>query len=220
MVPGPTSTPSGLPVDEQRLVSRLRSGDIDAFETLVGRWTPSMLRVARAHVSSVAVAEEVVQEAWIAVLSGLDGFEERAALQTWVFRILANKAKTRGVRDRRSVPFASLAAAEADELFSAVDGTRFRGADDPYPGHWAAPLPRWDELPESRLTSRETIDEIRAAIDALPPAQRTVMALRDIAGLDSADVCDALGLTEGNQRVLLHRARSRVRATLERELTA
>lgn len=196
-------------------MSRLRDGDGAAFETLVDRWTASMLRVAAAHVSSHAIAEEVVQDTWLAVLRGIDRFEERASLRTWVFRILANQAKTRGVRDQRTVPFASLASGEIGAPFAAVDGARFRGAGERAPGHWAAPLPRWDDGPADRVESRETIDEIRSAIDALPPAQRAVMTLRDIVGLESADVCDALDLSEGNQRVLLHRARSRVRAALE-----
>ncbi len=206
--------------EERQLLTRLRAGDAEAFAVLVDRWTPSMLRVARMHVATQAIAEEVVQDTWLAVLRGLDRFEERSSLRTWVFRILMNQAKTRGVREKRTVPFASLAGEEAGEEFSAVDASRFRADGERAPGHWASPPPRWDEQPEERLESRETIEAIRRAIDALPPAQRTVITLRDIEGWDAAEVCDALDITEGNQRVLLHRARSRVRQALEQELTA
>lgn len=224
MAPLPTPTPddvarSEADAEERRLLSRLREGDSVAFEMLVDRLTPSMLRVARAHVSTQAVAEEVVQDTWLGVLRGLDKFEGRSSVRTWVFRILMNQAKTRGVREKRTVPFASLAADETDGEFNAVDAARFQPAGHRVEGHWASPPPRWDEQPEARLESRETISAIRDAIDDLPPAQRNVITLRDVEGWDAAEVCDALGLTEGNQRVLLHRARSRVRQALENEFT-
>jgi len=219
----PTPTPEELAAadaEERALLARLRAGDAMAFEMLVDRWTPSMLRVARMHVATQAVAEEVVQDTWLAVLRGIDRFEGRSSVRTWVFRILMNQAKTRGVREKRTVPFASLASAETDEEFSAVDASRFHPEGHRVAGHWASPPPRWDEQPVERLESRETIDAIRRAIDQLPPAQRTVMTLRDIEGWDAPEVCDALEITEGNQRVLLHRARSRVRAALEQEMTS
>lgn len=211
------------PEDAQQraLLVRLRAGDANAFAMLVDVLTPSLLRVARMHVQSHAIAEEVVQDTWIGVLKGLDGFEGRASVKTWIFRILLNQAKTRGVKEQRTIPFASLAGQEADEPFSAVDPSHFLPADHAeWPRHWATPLPRWDESPEQRLESRETMAAIRTAIDALPPVQRMVMTLRDVEGLDADEVCQALDITPGNQRVLLHRARSRVRTALEPHLAA
>ncbi len=220
-VPTPApGDPAAADAEERLLLDRLRAGDAEAFGMLVDRWTPSMLRVARMHVATQAVAEEVVQDTWLGVLGGLDRFEGRSSLRTWVFRILMNQAKTRGVREKRTVPFASLADAETGEEFSAVDASRFRPDGERAAGHWASPPPRWDEQPEERLESRETIAAIRKAIDALPPAQRTVITLRDVEGWEAAEVSGALGITDGNQRVLLHRARSRVRQALEAELTA
>lgn len=203
---------------DRDLVARLKAGDRAAFEQLVDAWMPSMLRVARAHVASQAAAEEVVQDTWLGVLRGLDRFEGRSSLKTWVFRILVNQAKTRGVRDHRSVPFSALAGDDPDADAPVVDPTRFVAEGERYAGHWAAPLPRWDELPAERLESRETLAAIGQAIDALPPRQRTVITLRDVEGWDAAEVSEALDLTEGNQRVLLHRARAKVREALEQEL--
>jgi len=219
----PTPTPdevAAADAEERLLVSRLREGDAMAFELLVDRWTPSMLRVARSYVATQAIAEEVVQDTWLGLLRGLDRFEGRSSVKTWVFRILVNQAKTRGVREKRTVPFASLAGEEAGEEFSAVDASRFHPEGHRVAGHWASPPPRWDEQPVERLESKETIGAIRRAIDDLPEAQRTVITLRDIDGWEAAEVCDALDISEGNQRVLLHRARSKVRAALEQELTA
>lgn len=170
-----------------------------------------MLRLAHAHVSSEAVAEEVVQEAWVGVLNGLDRFEGRSALKTWAFRIVANTAKTRGVKEGRSVPF-SAAAAEG-QGGPAVDPDRFRGLDDRYPGQWALPP---EPFPEDRLAYAETRDVALAAVADLPVRQREVITLRDIEGFSSEEACNALDLSETNQRVLLHRARSKVRNALER----
>lgn len=206
--------------DDLALVARLRAGDRAAFEQLVTAWMPAMLRVARSHVASQAVAEEVVQDTWLGVLRGLDRFEGRSSLKTWVFRILVNQAKTRGVRDHRSVPFSSLAGDDPTSDAPAVDPSRFLGPDERYAGHWAAPPPRWDELPVERLESQETIEAIKRAIDMLPPRQREVITLRDIEGWDAAEVAGALDLSEGNQRVLLHRARTKVREAVEGELAA
>ena len=202
--------------DERELVAALRSGDEAAFMTLVDGWHRSMVRVAEGYVPSRAVADEVVQETWLAVLGGIDRFEERSSLKTWVFRILVNRAKTRGERERRSVPFSALASAEAGGEPS-VDPDRFLGPDHPrIPGHWdTAGGHRPRALPEEWLLQRETLDALGRAIAALPPAQRAVISLRDVEGWEGDEVCDLLGISAGNQRVLLHRARSRVRAELE-----
>ena len=201
--------------DEDQLLARLRAGDERAFETLVNRHYGTMLAVAQTYVSSRAVAEEVVQEAWLGVLKGLDGFEGRSALGTWILRIVVNIAMTRGGREARSIPYASLAAS-GDE--SAVDPDRFRGAGDAFPGHWRAYPGDWHRLPEEALLQHETLRVTVDAIAGLPPAQRAVITMRDVEGCGPGEVCDVLGLSEGNQRVLLHRARSRVRAALERHL--
>ncbi len=197
------------PPADARIVEALRSGDELAFVALVEEHVPSMLRVARLYVSTHAVAEEVVQEAWVGVLRGIVRFEGRSSLKTWIFRILTNTAKTRGEREGRSVPFSSLAE-PGDEGY--VDLDRFTPE-----GRWAvAAGPRsWHGVPEERLVAAETMDRIRAAIEALPDTQRTVITLRDVEGWSSEEVCNVLELTETNQRVLLHRARSRVRNALE-----
>jgi RNA polymerase sigma-70 factor, ECF subfamily len=200
--------------DDERVVARLRGGDEQAFGALVDRYSPALLRVALAYVPSRAVAEEVVQETWIAVMRGIDRFEGRSSLKTWIFRILANVAMRGGSRERRSVPFAALAAAE-DTGEPSVDPDRFLPADhELYPGHWVLMPTRWP-TPEEGLLSGETRAVIVAAIEALPKAQRTVIALRDIEGWSAEEVCAALELSAGNQRILLHRARTRVRAALE-----
>jgi RNA polymerase sigma-70 factor (ECF subfamily) len=209
----PGVVPGGSDAD---LVAALRRGDEGAFLTVVGSHQAAMVRVARSFVPTDAVAQEVVQETWLAVLEGLDRFEGRSTLQTWIFRILVNRARTRGARERRSIPFSSYSSIEEDE--SSVDPDRFQGETEQYPGHWASPPNRWDEMPESRLESKETLERIRSAIEALPPNYRAVITLRDFEGWSSPDVCNALGLSETNQRVLLHRARSRVRRALERYL--
>jgi RNA polymerase sigma-70 factor (ECF subfamily) len=203
--------------DEAALIARLRAGDERAFEDVVTRFYPSMLAVARGYVRSRAVAEEVVQEAWLGVLNGLDRFEGRSSLRTWVLRIVANTAQTRGVREARVVPVSSLRA-EGDE--PAVEPERFRGADDPFPGHWWSYPTDWRTVPESKLLAQETVDVVKNAIDELPDMQRTVITMRDVAGCDSDEVCQTLEISEGNQRVLLHRARARVRTALERHLDA
>jgi RNA polymerase sigma-70 factor (ECF subfamily) len=206
-----------MPATEKQLVARLRSGDERAFMELVDAHGPLMLRMALSHVRTLSVAEEVVQEAWVAVLRGLDRFEGRSALKTWILRILVNRAKTRGVREARCVPFSSLAPADDDE--PAVGAGRFLPAEHPkWPGHWAVPPESWASVPEERLEARETLELIRQAILDLPPRQQEVLVLRDVDGWDSDEVCAALRISEGNQRVLLHRARSKIRAELERHL--
>jgi RNA polymerase sigma-70 factor, ECF subfamily len=199
---------------DEATVAALRRGDERAFAALVDLHTPALLRVAMAYVPSRAVAEEVVQETWIAVMRGIGDFEGRSSLKTWIFRILANVAMRGGSRERRSVPFAALAAAE-DTGEPSVDPDRFLPADhELFPGHWVLVPTRWP-TPEEGLLSGETRAVIVAAIDELPKAQRTVIALRDIEGWSAEEVCAALELSAGNQRILLHRARTRVRAALE-----
>ncbi len=184
-----------------------------AFAELIDRYGAMMLRVAQMYVRDRATAEEVVQETWLAVLNGIDRFEERSSLKTWLFRILTNRAKTRGQRDGRMVPFSALAGADLEGDEPSVDPDRFLGPDSPHPGAWAAPPVAW---PEERLLERETLGVIEMAIDDLPEAQRDVILLRDVDGWTPMEVSDVLGITDGNQRVLLHRARSKVRAALER----
>jgi RNA polymerase sigma-70 factor, ECF subfamily len=205
----------GADRDELALLARLRAGDEQAFEGLVERYYSTMIAVARTYVKTRAVAEEVVQEAWIGVLRGIDRFEGRSSLKTWILRIVVNTAKTRGVREARSVPFSSLAP-EGDE--PAVEPDRFRGAADSFPGHWNAYPRDWGALPEDALLGREALGIVASAIRELPDTQRLVITMRDIEGCSSDEVCDALDVSDGNQRVLLHRARSRVRAALERHL--
>jgi RNA polymerase sigma-70 factor (ECF subfamily) len=199
--------------DDLELASRLRAGDEDAFARLLDSLGPSMHRVARMYVSSDAVADEVVQDAWIGVLKGLDGFEGRSSLRTWIFRILVNIAKTRGVRESRSVPFAALAGDDLDR--PSWDPSAFLGPGEEWAGHWSTLPFDWRGLPEERVSGAETLRTIREAIDGLPPMQAEVIRMRDVMGWTSEEVRNALGLTETNQRVLLHRARASVRRALE-----
>ncbi len=149
-----------------------------------------------------------MQETWLAALEGIDRFEARSSLQTWIYRILTNLAKTRAQRENRQLPFSALADDEPE-----VDDTRFRPIDDPgFPRQWAAPPRSW---PHQRILARGTVEQLRHAIAQLPAAQQVVVGLRDIDGWRSDEVCDALEITPGNQRVLLHRARSRLRNALE-----
>ena len=175
-----------------------------------------MIATARAYVRSRAVAEEVVQDAWLGVLRGLDRFEGRSSLRTWVLQIVANIARTRAVREARTVPFSSF---ELEEQEPAVDPDRFRGPDDPYPGHWTSYPIDWQELPEQKLVSQETLELVQCAIEELPIAQQAVITLRDVTGCSPEEVSEALDISDGNQRVLLHRARARVRARLEEHLS-
>jgi RNA polymerase sigma-70 factor, ECF subfamily len=189
---------------ETSVVEALRAGDEAAFAELVRRYSPSLLRVARMYVGSRAVAEEVVQETWVAVLNAIGGFEGRSSLKTWIFRILTNIAKTRGQREGRSVPFSSLG--PDDE--HAVDPDRFAES-----GQWAAPPHGFG--PEERLLAGETMAAVEAAIAELPPSQAVVITMRDVDGFTAEEACNALDISETNQRVLLHRARSKVRQALE-----
>src|SRR6266700_579157 len=189
---------------ETELLRRLRSGDERAFVFLVERYSDSMLRVATAYVPSRAVAEEVVQDTWLAVLRGLDRFQGRSSLKTWLFRILVNRARSTGSKEQRSVPVA--------DPEPAVDPSRFGGD-----GGWADPPEHWIEAAERRMEAGKLADRIRAWLGELPARQREVVLLRDIEGMSSEEVCAVLALTEGNQRVLLHRGRSRLRQLFEDE---
>jgi RNA polymerase sigma-70 factor, ECF subfamily len=197
--------------EDAALVARLREGDEAAFMELIDRYGATMVRVAQMYVRDRATAEEVVQETWLAVLNGIDRFEGRSSLKTWLFRILTNRAKTRGERDGRIVPFSSLAGA-GEENEPSVDPDRFLGPDSPQPGAWAAPPRAW---PQDRVLAKEALEVIEMAIEQLPEAQREVIRLRDIEGWSPMEVAEALQISDGNQRVLLHRARSKVRAAVE-----
>jgi RNA polymerase sigma-70 factor, ECF subfamily len=198
--------------DDEELLAALLRRDREAFAALVDDWGPSMLRLARLHVPSHAVAEEVVQETWLAVLAGLPRFEGRSSLRTWVFSILLNLARTRGVRERRVLPFAALRGRRGEP---AVPPERFQGRRGERPGWWAAPPLRWAD-PHVQLETRATHDALQAAIAALPARQREALVLRDVLGLEPEEACSVIGVSEGNHRVLLHRARAKVRAALER----
>jgi RNA polymerase sigma-70 factor (ECF subfamily) len=203
---------SSSPVDDQQLVQRAQAGDQDAFAALVRRHGPSMVRLARMYVPSSALADDVVQETWLAVVRGLERFEGRSSFKTWLYRILVNRAKTRGVREHRSIPFASLGSGHEDDDAEgpSVDPSRF--GDD---GGWLSPPRRWEEDPEAALRSKETRRLVEEAIAELPERQRLVITLRDLEGLSGEEVRNALDLSETNQRVLLHRARAKVRQALE-----
>ncbi len=202
--------------EERRLLERLRRGDEAAFAFLVDRHHKALLRLAMAYVSDRSVAEEVVQETWIGVMEGLDRFEGRSSLKTWIFRILTNKAKTRGVRESRHVSFSTVGASDDEAGEPAVDPSKFKPTG-PWAGYWASYPQPWDEdTPEKLALSKEGCAFLEKAIENLPPNLRQVLVLRDVEGLDSKAVCDMLAVSEANQRVLLHRARSRVRRALEK----
>jgi RNA polymerase sigma-70 factor, ECF subfamily len=191
------------------LLEGLRCGDEGAFARLVDCHHRALVRLAQLYVRDRSVAEEVVQETWLAVLEGIDRFEERSSLKTWIYRILTNRAKTRAQRERRQLPFSALSGDSEPE----VDQTRFLPIDDPqYPHHWAVPPRSW---PDERILARETITQLRDAVAQLPSAQQVIVGLRDVEGWSSDEVCQALEISPGNQRVLLHRARSRLRTALE-----
>lgn len=195
--------------DDARLAKRVAAGDEAAFEEVLHFLHSRLIRLALNYVHDRAAAEDVVQETWLAVVSGIGAYEGRSTLKCWVFRILVNRAKTRGVRDARFVPFSALEG--AGETFSPADLSRF-GED----GAWLNPPGRWpDENPESAVARRELLGVIEKEVETLPPNQRLVLTLRDVEGVDAEETCNILGISETNQRVLLHRARTRVRAALE-----
>ncbi len=202
-------------LSEADLLSGLRCGEEAAFAHIVSTWSPMLLRVARTYVSTDASAQEIVQETWLAVVRGLDRFEGRSSLKTWVFRILTNLGKTRGARETRTVPWSSLS--PVDSPVSTVDPGRFRGSEDEWPHHWTpvgTPQP-WQPSPEEATVASETRRQVARALVDLPERQRTVVALRDVHGMSSDEVCLALTISAVNQRVLLHRGRARLRESLE-----
>ena len=192
---------------DEQILAALKRGDEAAFIQLVELHQTLMLRIARRYVRSSAVAEEVVQETWLGVLNGLERFEGRASLKTWIFRILTNRAISRAEREGRTIPLS--------EFEPAVDPDCFRSEGDPYAGVWKAFPASWDALPEERLLARETLALVGEAIAKLPERQHLVILMRDIEGWSAGEVCEALEISEANQRVLLHRARSKVRRVLE-----
>jgi RNA polymerase sigma-70 factor, ECF subfamily len=201
----------GVSADDEAMVIRLRARDSAAFRELVTMHHARLCRLAASFVPGAAIAEEVVQETWIAVIKGIDGFEQRSSLRTWITRILLNIARTRGPKERRSVPFSSLDGGGPGS--PAVDPDRFTGP--PGRGGWSDPPAHWSDLPEAVVESGETFGLVAQTVQQLPEQQRWVVMLRDVEDWSSTDVCDYLGITEGNQRVLLHRGRSSVRAALE-----
>jgi RNA polymerase sigma-70 factor (ECF subfamily) len=203
-----------VPADDRcegDLLAALRVGDEAAFRALVTRHHQAMVRIASCYVRSRAVAEEVTQETWLAVIQGLDHFEGRSSLRTWIMRILTNRARSRGVRESRTIPFSWT----GDGGEPAVDSGRFRGSDDRWPGHWASSPVSWSDVPADRLVDAETRIVVDEAVRAMPEGQRAVITLRDLEGWTSEEACELLAISEVNQRVLLHRARGRVRAALE-----
>ncbi len=202
--------------EDLALVALLQSGDETAFMMLVEQHQGPMLRIVRMYVSTQAVAEEVVQDAWLGILKGLARFEGRSSLRTWMYRILANIAKTRGQREGRSMPFSSLVS--DDDAAPAVADSWFRPAGDQWPDHWSTVPNDWRGIPEDRLLATETLRVIGEAIESLPATQAEIIRLRDVLGWTSEEVRNALDVSETNQRVLLHRARSRVRRAVDEYL--
>ncbi|HKP63802.1 MAG TPA: sigma-70 family RNA polymerase sigma factor [Polyangiales bacterium] len=198
---------------EAEFLASLRAGDEAAFCSLVDTYHLALVRLARQYVANPAVAEEVAQETWVAFVEGLARFEGRSSLKTWLFRTLLNCARSRKRKEVRSVPFSALSDPDSPEG-PAVDPTRFR-PDGVWAGHWAV-IPRsFAADGESKLLTGELRERVQAAIDALPDAQREVLTLRDVEGFAADEVCEVLGVSEVHQRVLLHRARAKVRASIE-----
>ena len=225
MLTGDEASPADAPEeggtdDDEQLLLALRRRDEQAFTTLVDRYHARLVRLASLFVANQAVAEEVAQETWIGVLQGIDRFEGRSSFRTWLFRILTNQAKRRGQREARSIPFAAFSQADVDDGEPAVAPERFLPAGDEWAGHWVSYPQNWRELPEEEFLSHETSALVQQAIAALPLNQRMVITLRDVEGFPSAEVCNALAISETYQRVLLHRARSKVRGQLEQYLEA
>ena len=223
MLTGEGASPAGVPgnsgTDDEQLLLALRRRDEQAFAILVGRYHARLVRLAGLFVANQAVAEEVAQETWIGVLQGIDRFAGRSSFRTWLFRILTNQAKRRGQREARSIPFAAFSArADADDGEPAVAPERFLPASDEWAGHWVSYPQDWRETPEERFLAHETRALVQQAIAALPLNQRIVITLRDVEGFPSSEVCNVLAISETNQRVLLHRARSKVRRQLEQYL--
>lgn len=220
-LPPPADSPAGaegaLFDDEMRLVAALRAGDERAFMILVDRYQTTLIRLALMYVGDRGAAEDVVQETWLGVLQGIDRFEGRSSLKTWLFRILTNRAKRRGERDHRAIPFSAVGTPGGDDEVS-VDPDRFQPLGHRWEGHWTSFPMDWDDLPEDCFLSAETRAVVDRTVASLPPNQREVITLRDLEGWTSEEVRNALDLSETNQRVLLHRARSKVRRALEEHL--
>ncbi len=205
--------------EDAALVERLRNRDEASFLELVRRHHGALVRLAQSFVNNRAIAEEVAQDTWVAVLQGVERFEGRSSLKTWIFQILINRAKTRGVREARSVPFSAFSGLHSEGGCSSVDPTRFLSSDDSeHPGGWASQPQQWDMTPEQLLLSQECRIFIEEAIASLPELQKEVITLRDVQGWDNEEICAVLGISEANCRVLLHRARSKMRQALENYL--
>lgn len=202
----------GLEQDDERLIGGLRAGEESAFRELVSRYHGPLRRFAVSFGATDAVADEVVQETWLAALEGIDSFEGRSSLRGWLFGIVKNQARKRAARERRSLPFSELQSPEDDA--PVIESSRFQGDDGCWPHHWAAPPRPWED-PERRLASLEVRERLRKAISALPPRHRVVVALRDVEGLEPDEICELLEISDANQRVLLHRGRTALRNTLE-----
>jgi RNA polymerase sigma-70 factor (ECF subfamily) len=206
-------------IEDAALVQRLRNRDEAAFLEIVQRHHNSLVRLAQSFVNNRAVAEEVAQETWVAVLQGIDRFEGRSSLKTWIFQILINRSKTRGVREARSINFSAMNDTNSESGYSSVDPSRFLSSDDSqHPGGWASQPQQWDMTPEQLLLSKECRTFIEQAIASLPELQKQVITLRDVQGWENEEICAVLGISETNCRVLLHRGRSRVRQALENYL--
>jgi RNA polymerase sigma-70 factor (ECF subfamily) len=201
--------------DDAELLSALKQRDERAFVALVERYQRPLLRLALVYCRSLAIAEEIVQDTWLGMIQGIDRFEGRASLKTWLFQILVNRARTRAEREGRNVSFSSFAEEAEAPGEPAVPPERFRPIDDRWPNNWALPPHSWGESADAGLLAGETMDLVKRAIAQLPSAQQQVITLRDIEGWPAEDVCNVLMISETNQRVLLHRARSRVRGALE-----
>ncbi len=212
-----TSAPPAfeLSLSERAQLDALRRGEEGAFNALVAQYHGAMVRIAQMFVDDRSVAEEVAQEAWLGVLRGLKRFEGRSSLKTWLFTIVSNLAKTRGKREKRTVPFSFFENYDQDLDEPAMPAERFLPADDQDAGHWATKPAPWNVDPVRQSLNAEMMAYLEAAVDVLPKQQRTVITLRDIQGWSADEVCNALGIAETNQRVLLHRARSKVRRALE-----
>ena len=202
--------------DEGQILAALRRGDESTFLSLVEKYHSTMMRIAVSYVRDPAIGEEIVQDAWLGVLNGIHRFEGRSSLKTWIFSILTNLARTRRYRDSRSIPFSELSLFDEEEDDPVIEPERFLPPDHPHwPDHWADPPKPWMIPPEEQLLNQEVMANIRNAINDLPASQQAVITLRDIEGWSSEEVCNILDLSETNQRVLLHRARSKVRRALE-----
>jgi RNA polymerase sigma-70 factor (ECF subfamily) len=207
--------PNEAYMEDSNIAEALRQGDEVAFVTLLNRYHTALIQLAKLYVANPSDAEEIVQETWIGVMQGIHRFEGRASLKTWIFRILINQAKKRAIRAQRQIPFSALWQADEQPGEAAVEADWFHPANHPESGHWVSFPQRWDGIPESYCLSQETQSYLRAAITDLPASQREVIILRDVNGFSTDEVCELLGISEGNQRVLLHRARAKVRRALE-----